>query len=410
MARDGGEGTEGLGALARAPGFLRLWAVGGLSNGMRQFEILAAGLYTFHVTHSGLAVAVVSACRNLPMFLFGALAGVVAESIDRRLILALVQTISAGASLAVAALAAAGALHPWEIALAALVSGTMWSTEGGTRRRMLGEAVAPDLVARAYAFDSLTNAFVRMVGPVSAGIAYVTLGIGGAFLLSGGCYLVALGFALGVPHRQTRRRFAPERVARDLAEGWRYARAHPAIAGSLGVTILTNLFAFSYVALVAPVAERGFGVSPGWVGVLAAGEPVGALIAGLWLARFGPPFSGRAVMAGGAALFLVAVALMPRMPNFALACLVMIPGGVGAAGFSAMQTSLIAAAAAPEIRSRVLGLLTVCIGGGPLGILAMGALGHWIGDRAAMQAMGWTGLVLVTLVAARWRRRERAAA
>ena len=408
MTEGDGQGRGGFGVLARAPGFLRLWAVGGLSNGMRQFEILAAGLFTFQITHSGLAVAVVSACRNLPMFAFGALAGVVSESLDRKVILATAQGVSACASLTMAALAFAGVLTPWEIATAALVSGTMWSTEGATRRRMLGEAVAPALLSRAYAFDSLTNALVRMAGPVGAGVAFAVFGIGWAFAAAGVCYLVALILALGLRHSQVRARLALGKVTGDLAEGWAYARAHPAIAGSLLVTIATNVFAFSYIALVAPVAERGFGVSPAWVGVLAAGEPVGALIAGLWLARFGPPFAGRTVMVGGSVLFLVAIALMPRMPDFALACLVMIPGGLGSAGFSAMQTTLVAAAAPPEIRSRVLGLLTVCIGGGPLGILALGALGHWIGDRAAMQVMAWVGLAVIAAIGFRWRRRERA--
>ncbi len=87
MAASAVEARAGFRVLTRAPGYLRLWGVGGLSNGMRQFEILAAGLFTFQVTHSALAVAVVSACRNLPMLLLGAFAGVVSESRDRRAIL-----------------------------------------------------------------------------------------------------------------------------------------------------------------------------------------------------------------------------------------------------------------------------------------------------------------------------------
>jgi MFS family permease len=397
----------GFRALARSPGYLRLWSVGGLSNGMRQFEILAAGLFTFEVTHSGLAVAVVGACRNLPMLLLGAFAGVISEQRDRRRILIAAQVVSAAASLTVAGLALAGLVRPWELALAALVSGVMWSTEGATRRRMLGEAVPPGLVARAYAFDSLTNALVRMAGPVSAGLAFAMLGLGGAFLLSGGCYLVALGLALGVPAGEPPPRApiaAP--VLADLAEGFRYARAHPVVAGSLAVTFITNMFAFSYIALVAPVAERGYGVAPALVGLLAAGEPVGALIAGAYLARFGPPLRGRTVMAGGAALFLAAVAVMPLMPSFWLACLMMVPGGLGSAGFSAMQTALITAHTPPAVRSRVLGLLTVCIGAGPVGYLLLGALGRVVGDAAALQLTGWMGLGLVALVWGWWARRE----
>ncbi len=400
-------------ALLATPGFLRLWAVGGMSNAMRQFEVLTAALFTFEVTHSGLAVAAVTACRNLPMLLFGALAGVVSESRDRKAILVAAQAVSAGASATVAGLAWSGAVRPavlpFVLAAAALVSGTVWSTEGATRRRMLGETLTPALLPRGFAFNSLSTAMMRLVGPLSAGILFQTLGLDGAFTISASCYAAAALLALGVRHSQAPARGAKRHVGRDLTEGLRYAWRHPVIAGVLGVTITTNVFAFSYVALLTPVAERHFGVSASLVGVLAASEPIGALIAGSWLARHGPPGGGRVLMVGGTLLFLSAVAAMPRMPGFGLACLIMIPGGFGTAAFSAMQTALIVAHTPPEIRSRLMGLLTVCIGCGPLGILAMGGLGHVLGDRTAMDIMAGIGMVIVSLIGWRWKLRETAA-
>ncbi len=403
----------GIGVLLAAPGFARLWGVGGVSNSMRQFEILAAALFTFEVTHSGLAVAVVSACRNLPMLLLGALAGVVSERLDRKAILVAAQAVSGAASATVAALAWTGAVRPatwpWVLAAAALASGVMWSTEGATRRRMLGETLAPALLPRGFAFDSLTNALVRLAGPLAAGIAFQTLGLAGAYTISATCYGWAALLALGVRHHQAPARRVVRHVGRELVEGLRYAWSHPVIAGVLATTITTNMFAFSYIALVTPIAERHFGVSASLVGVLAASEPVGALLAGSYLARNGAPCGGRLLMVGGTLLFLAAIAAMPRMPSFPLACLAMIPGGCGAAAFSAMQTALIAAHAPVEIRSRLMGLLTVCIGCGPLGILAMGALGHVLGDRTAMDAMAAAGMLTASTIGWRWRRRELAA-
>ena len=414
----------GVRGLLRVPGFARLWAVGGVSNAMRQFEILAAALFTFSVTHSALAVAVVSACRNLPMLLFGAFAGVVSESRDRRAILVAAQAVSAGASATIALLAWTAALPgrdlPVALALAALVSGTMWSTEGATRRRMLAETMTPALLPRGFALDSLTNALVRLAGPVGAGLAFAALGLAGAFTFSALCYAAATVLALGVPPRPrsprprsprvgpARPRRAAHSVRGDLAEGLRFAWFHPVIAGVLGVTVVTNIFAFSYSGLVAPLAERHFGAAPALVGLLAAGEPVGALLAGAWLARHGPPLGGRTMMVGGSALFLGVVALMPWMPGFALACLVMVPAGIGTAAFSAMQTALVAAHAPAPIRSRLLGLLTVCIGCGPLGILALGVLAHLLGDRVALDTMALTGLAVLFAIGGLWRRREAA--
>ena len=117
--------------------FLRLWAIGGCVNTMRWFEVLSAALFTLDATGSGLAVAIVTAARTLPMLLFGAFAGVVSEAVDRKRVLLLGQIVSGLAAAAITVLAAFGVARPWHIAIAALVAGTVWSTEMSTRRRMV---------------------------------------------------------------------------------------------------------------------------------------------------------------------------------------------------------------------------------------------------------------------------------
>jgi MFS family permease len=101
-----------LGALLRSPGFFRLWMIGLAGNSMRWLEVLAAALFTLDVTGSGLAVAVVSAARTMPMLLFGALAGVVSEAVDRKRLLLVALAVSALSAAAVAALAAGGLARP----------------------------------------------------------------------------------------------------------------------------------------------------------------------------------------------------------------------------------------------------------------------------------------------------------
>jgi MFS family permease len=398
--------AAGIGALLGMPAFLRLWTLGCFSGAMRQFETLAAALFVFDVTGSGLAVAIVTAARSLPMLLLGALAGVFSEAVDRRAILIVAQVVSALASLSVATVALSGGAAPWQIAVAALVSGTVWSTDMATRRRMLGEAVETPLIARGLALDSATGSMMRMLGPLLAGVMYQGFGLAGCFLFSTGCYLVAGALAAGVRHSQATRRLVLARVPAELAEGLAFARGSPVIAGVLGVTMAMNFFGFCYVALVAPIGEQHFGVTPALVGILAAAEPCGALLGGLLLTAVDTRLSGRLMMVGGTALFTVAEILMPLSPWFGLACLVLFLGGFGTAGFSNMQTALIITHAPAPIRSRLMGLLTVCIGMGPLGIVTVGLLAAGSDSRAALVVMGALGLASVLTVGARWRRAE----
>jgi len=399
-------GRGGLTALLSSRSFLRLWAIGGCVNTMRWFEVLTAALFTLDATGSGLAVAVVSAARTLPMLLLGAFAGVMSEATNRKRILLIGQILCGLVSATIAVLAACGIARPWHIGIAALIAGTVWSTEMSTRRRMVGECVQGALVSRALALDTVTNSITRLLGPMVAGAVYQTKGLAGAYTVSACVYLVAVILIAGLSYQQTSRRIVLAHVPRDLAEAFAFARSHLIIGGVLAVTIAMNLLGFCYAALVAPIGRQVFMVSPTLTGMLAGAESFGALLGGLLLTSGEPRTSGRVLMVGGSLLFLVCVIAMPLMPVFALACGVLVVGGFGSAAFANMQTSLIVLHAPPHIRSRLMGMLTVCIGMGPLGILIIGVLADRFGPLLAVDIMAITGLIVVGVIGLVWRHRD----
>lgn len=397
-------------ALVASPTFLRLWAIGGCVNTMRWFEVLSAALFTLDMTGSGLAVAVVSAARTLPMLLLGAFAGVVSEAANRKRILLIGQIIAGVCSAAIAILAGFGVAQPWHVGTAALLAGIVWSTEMSTRRRMVGECVEGAMVPRALALDTMTNSITRLIGPMIAGVAYQKFGLAGAYAVSACVYLVAAILVAGLRYQQSSRRLVLSDVPHDLAEAYSFARSHVIIGGVLAVTIAMNLLGFCYSALVAPLGRQVFMVSPTLTGILAGAESFGALLGGLWLTRGETRMSGRTLMVGGSLLFLVCVILMPFAPSFWLACALLVTGGFGSAAFANMQTSLIVLHAPPHIRSRLMGLLTVCIGSGPLGILLIGMLADRFGPLLAVDITALTGFIAVALIGLAWRRNDLRAA
>ena len=398
--------TPGVRALLSSPTFMRLWAIGGCVNTMRWFEVLTAALFTLDATGSGLAVAVVSAARTMPMLLLGAFAGVMSEAVNRKRVVLIGQIVSGSASATIALLAAFGVARPWHVGVAALVSGTVWSTEMSTRRRMVGECVEGPMVSRALALDTVTNSTTRLIGPMAAGVVYQATGLAGAYTVSACIYLVAVILVAGLGYQQSSRRIVFANVPRDLAEAFAFARNHLTIGGVLAVTIAMNLLGFCYSALVAPIGRQVFMVSPTLIGMLAGAESFGALFGGLWLTSGGPRLSGRTLMVGGSLLFLVCVILMPFAPTFPLACALLVIGGFGSAAFANMQTSLIVLHAPAHIRSRLMGLLTVCIGMGPLGILLIGVLADRFGPMLAVDIMALAGLVAVSAIGLVWRRND----
>jgi MFS family permease len=404
-----GPGTpnNGLRALLAAPSFLRLWAIGGCVNTMRWFELLSAALFTLDVTGSGLDVAIVSSARTMPMLLLGAFSGVLSEAVNRKYVLLTGQIMACLSSGTIAILALLHVARPWHLAIAAAVTGVVWSTEMATRRRMVGECVDAPLVSRALALDTMSNSFTRLIGPVAAGALYQTTGLAGTYVASTTVFALAAFLVSGLSYRQETRRLRLAQVPRDLAEGVAYAKGNVTIAGVLAVTIAMNLLGFPYSALVAPIGKMVFQVSPTLVGVLAASESFGAFVGGIWLTSGGPNLSGRTLMVGGSILFLCCVILMPLMPFFPLACAILAVGGFGSSAFANMQTSLIVLHTPSHIRSRLMGLLTVCIGMGPLGILLFGAMADIFGPMLAIDLVEAVGLVSVVAMGIWWQRRDR---
>ena len=380
--------------LLRSPDFLRLWLVGAFANAMRWLELLASGLFAWEVTHSAFAVTVVVALRQIPQLLFGAFAGAISEALNRKLIFMLALVVPALISTLLATLAVTGHLEVWHVALGNLVSGIMWSTEMSTRRRMVGEVAGPHRIVNAIALDSVTSAATRAIGPLLGGIAFEWLGMKGAYTVTALVQCAGAFAIAGLAHAQLTRRLDLVRIPHDIAEGLRFAWTRPTILLVFGVTIVTNAFAFAYSGLVAPLGQGEFHVSPALVGLLAAGEPLGALMGGALIAAGLLRLDRRLAFAGGAALFMVALIFMALSPSYWLALALLIMGGFGTAGFSNMQSTLMLTEAPPEMRSRLMGVVTVCIGTGPLGQLAAGALSGPLGPRGAVIAMAAVGLVL----------------
>ena len=112
----------------------------------------------------------------------------------------------------------------------------------------------------------------------------------------------------------------------------------------------------AYSGLVAPIGSGVFHVSPALVGLLAAAEPLGALLGGALIAAGVVRMDRRLTFAGGAGLFMVALIVMALSPSYWLAFAVLVIGGfgtfVGPVIGAARQRRAHAQAQAPNSESR----------------------------------------------------------
>ena len=99
-------------------------------------------------------------------------------------------------------------------------------------------------------------------------------------------------------------------------------------------------------------------------------------------------------------LYLSALSYVSGGPlhSFFAAALTLTAIGIAGAGFAAMQSTLTYMNAEAEYRSRILGVLALCIGTGPLGFLNIGWMAESYGLPAALAIMACEGLVALAVL------------
>jgi MFS family permease len=373
---------------------------GAFGEGTRWLEVLAISIYVYDVTQSALVVTLVTFVRALPMVAFGAVTGALAERAEPRRILLYGTVGMTAVSFIMAAITYAGMAQVWHLGIAGFLSGLLFSTEFPVRRRLLGEFAGPDRIGSAMGFDSVTRTATRILGPLLGGALLQFVGLHGAFVLAGAVYLVVVLLLIGVPRRPISVvASAASSFFSNLAEGLRYVRSNRPLLGFLAVTIIMNLWVFPYQSMVPAIAQDVLQVKPFLVGVLFGVEGLGAMIGALLVAMIEPRHHYLRLYVFGAALAMLAVGAFSLSDSYGLSLVICLVGGFGLAGFTTMQATLPFIMATPEVRARVLGLVSVCIGLGPIGQLHLGFLSEWLGPPLATTISAVEGLVALTIAA-----------
>ncbi len=385
------------------PDFRRLWLVGLVVFAVRWLEMLAVAVFAYQQTGSPFIVAMLTMLRMLPMALFGAVVGAVAERLERRTALILVVISMLLSSFVLALLAWTDELAVWHVALASFINGIAWTTDNPVRRTMIGEVVGPDRMSAAMSIDVGANNASRMLGPILGGVLLATVGIGGAFAVSVACYLVAVLAAMRVRYRNTIRPSTAAGVLERTIEGVMLVRRDRRLVGTLVITIIYNTFGWPFTSMIPVIGHDNLDLGAAGIGLLASMDGLGAFCGAIVIALFARPAHFGRVYIGGVAVYLVMVPVFALMPYPLLAGTVLLVTGVANAGFSIMQATLVYLSAPPEMRSRIYGVLSVCIGIGMIGFIHLGLLASLIDAPWATATTGVEGILAMLLTRRYWR-------
>ncbi len=376
--------------------FRLLWYVGSLAEMARWMELLVLSWLVLQATDSAFQLGLVLVFNNVPRPLFSLLTGWVADRFSRHLMLIAAQTTNALTAGVLLGLSILDVVQPWHVFLAAFVLGVSRSLEDPARRTAILDAVGERRLVNAMSLEVISNTAGKVVGPLMGGIVIDTLGFTGSYMILLGIHVVNLALLVTrVRIPNVVRSSAGESIWKGLGSTIRYALHSPTLLGLFYVTVVMNATAFPVRQFIPVIGRDHLHVGATMVGILVASEGFGQLAgAGMMAVTRNLQYLGRVLVFGSIAVLSMAL-LFPWSPWYALAVIVLTMGGVGQAGFSTMQSTIAMLSAPQEMRGRMMGLLSVCIGAGtPLGTLEMGAIAT-VSAKWAISGNALAGLALV---------------
>lgn len=355
----------------RHPEFALLWFAALISNTGSWMHDLAAGWFMTTLDPTPYMVALVQAANSLPVCLLAIPAGTLADRMDKRKLLLLVQFAMLLLAGLLGVLVLAGTAGETTLLLVTLGIGCCVAVMSPTWQSIIpGLVPKPDL-QQAVALHSVGMNISRAIGPAIAGLVIATSGIAWPFLINAFSFLaVILALWWWRAPRSASHPVQTESYLAALRIAFTQTATNKALRHTLWRSVLFFLFGSCYWALLPLVAREQLRGGPGLFGVLVGCIGFGAVIAALALPALRSRWGlDRLLHAGtvATAVALTGYALL-RLPALGMITSML----AGAAWLASLSTLNVAAQlAVPDgLRARGMALFTAVL----YGCLALGSL------------------------------------
>ncbi|MEV8438502.1 MFS transporter [Actinosynnema sp. NPDC051121] len=344
---------------------------------------------------SPVALGIAAALQFAPTLLLSLWAGVLADRMDKRKLLLVLETGLGLCALTLGLLDVTGVVQLWQVYLLCLLLGAVSAVETPVRQSFVVEMVGRDQLTNAVALNSMTFNLARMVGPAVAGVMIIFVGTGWVFLINAVSFLGVLAGLLLMRASELYRGEPVPREKGQLREGLRYVRKRPDLVILLCLVFFISTFGLNFYVTLAVLARNTFGGDADAYGLLSTMLAVGTLAGATLAAKRSANGKPRLrLLIIGALAFGVLEIVVGILPTMWLTGAALIPLGIAMMTFTTTANATVQLAVTPAMRGRVMGLyMLVFLGGNPLGGPVMGWLAEHFTGRAPLVVGGVVSIV-----------------
>jgi MFS family permease len=365
-----GRSVTGAWAPLRNRNFALLWGAALISNTGTWMHEMAGGWLMTTLDPTPYMVAMVQAANTLPVCLLALPAGTLADRMNRRQLLLVVQCAMLCLAALLGLLVLAGAAGETSLLLITLGLGACTAVMSPTWQSIVPALVPRTELPQAVALHSVGINISRAIGPALAGLIIVAFGIAWPFLVNALSFLAVI-LALWY-WREGRSATVGEHepFLAAMRAGAAQVKHNNALRHMLWRSVLFYLAGSCYWALLPLIARDQLSGGAQLFGVLVGCIGVGAVAMAIWLPRLRIRWGLDAIqMAGTVATALAMVAFsVVRLPVLGMMA-ALLAGAAWLACLSALNVA--AQLAVPDaMRARGMGLYTTvlfgCLAGGSL--------------------------------------------
>ncbi|MDB5616897.1 MFS transporter [Tardiphaga sp.] len=343
---------------------------------------------------------------TLPFVLFAIPAGLLADHISRRRLMALAEALRAMSLLVILALIWSGLLTLPLLALLGFVAvcGTvMYSVAAPS---LVPSLVPSSLLSAANARIELARTIAFAGGPALGGALVGFLGAAPAFGCAAALSIVAVALLSGI-HEPARATVARRQPLQDIAEGLAFVAGHPLLRPVFVTQLIFGAAAFMILAVFVPYAVRHLGLSASGIGLTLAMYGVGMVVGALAATRVMRWLPFGIVVALGPVTGLVASLVMVLtiwLPSPALAGFSFFLLGVGPIIWVISTVTLRQSVTPPRLLGRVSAINILSYGARPVGTGLAALVGGFYNAEAclylAVAGFAWQAVVILKSPAA----------
>ena len=336
-------------------------------------QTVAQSWLVYVLTHSATALGFVVALQTLPILILGPYGGVIADRVDKRKLMIVLQSFMGIQARVLGLLAVTHAVRFWEVCVLAVVLGLNNTFENPARQSFVLEMVGSDELRNAVSLNSTMVNAARAIGPAVAGLLIATVGEGVCFLVNAVSFaavvysLVSMDKAALQPTQPTGRHKG------QVREGFRYVAHEPRLGVPLIMMGLVGTLAYEFQVTLPVVAKQTFHGGAATYGFLTASMGLGAVMGGLVAAARGR--TGLRALSLAGVIFGAAIGFASLAPALVIEFIALGAVGWASVTFLATGNTTLQLQSEPSMRGRVMSLWAVAfMGSTPVG----GPLIGWI--------------------------------